>query len=138
MVQALPVSTDTIKGQPACCLDSSAAMTVQTFKLEVKMYEGTSLPEVICFSGDPARAKAKMAGDPGQMLAIYKALMGKFRLEEGLNLQEALQMVASPTQHPHKTPLLDKLYGLLEQPPKRQKSAGIAQPSPESHLGSKD
>ena len=111
-------------------------MTLRSFRLEAKTYGDTGLPVVTCFSGDPARAKAKMCSGSGGMTEIYKELLARLILSESISLEQAVEYVANPGPCTCKTPLVDILMEQLAQPAKKQKAGVPASCSQESTLGS--
>jgi hypothetical protein len=121
-LQALPVSGEHIKGDPAFSADNLAVVVLASFPLEVDMFDGdlAAGPVPLFFSSKPEETLAKISSRPSAAHNLCQALAGRFLITEGLTSKEAVSLDGKPRIGKAEPPFI---RAWREPPPKRQRAA---------------
>jgi hypothetical protein len=121
-LQALPVSGEHIKGDPAFAADNLAVVILASFPLEVDMFDGdlAAGPVPLFFSSKPEETLAKVTGRPQAAHNLCQALAGRFMATEGLTSKEAVSLNGRPRIGKAEPPFI---RAWREPPLKKQRAA---------------
>jgi hypothetical protein len=131
-LQALPVTGEHIKGDPAFTADNLAVVILASFPLEVDMFDGdlAAGPVPQFFSSKPEETLAKISGKPQAAHTLCQALAARFVATEGLTSKEAVSLNGRARTGKAEPPFTRTWR---EPPPKRQRAAADSLAA--GHLG---